>query len=124
MVHLNYNNLDDETQQRLLSMSKKDIEKRFGGQLKNYAREHFENYQTLLEEEAIRNLYNYRYIFKIWYIKKNQISPLIMMGFSYVQQVENRIFKALDNNIFLVITNPGYRAIWLSLNDQVHREII
>ena len=27
MVHLNYNNLDDETQERLLSMSKKDIEK-------------------------------------------------------------------------------------------------
>lgn len=65
MVHLNYNNLDDETQQRLLSMSKKDIEKRFGEQLRNYAREHFENYQTLLEEEAIQNLYNYNYIFRI-----------------------------------------------------------
>lgn len=34
-----------------------------------------------------------------------------MMGFFDVQQVENRIFKALDNNIFLVITNPGYRVI-------------
>ncbi|GEM_PF-184153 len=65
MVHLNYNNLDDETQERLLSMSKKDIEKRFGEQLRNYAREHFVNYQTLLEEEAIRNLYNYKYIFRI-----------------------------------------------------------
>jgi len=65
MIYLNYNNLDDETQQQLLSMSKKDIEKRFGKQLRNYAREHFANYQALLEEEAIRNLYNYRYIFKI-----------------------------------------------------------
>tara|TARA_B100001765_G_C19507654_1_gene344160 strand:+ start:2970 stop:3110 length:141 start_codon:yes stop_codon:yes gene_type:complete len=46
-------------------MSKKDIEKRFGEQLRNYAREHFVNYQTLLEEEAIRNLYNYKYIFRI-----------------------------------------------------------
>ncbi|PKQ44188.1 hypothetical protein [Confluentibacter flavum] len=65
MVYLNYNNLDNETQERLLSMSKKDVEKRFGKELKNYAREHFVNYQTLLEEEAIRNLYNYKYIFNI-----------------------------------------------------------
>ncbi|MEZ4780621.1 MAG: hypothetical protein R2816_03225 [Flavobacteriaceae bacterium] len=65
MIHLNYNNLDDETQERLLSMSKKDIEKRFGEQLRNYAKKHIVNYQTLLEEEAIRNLYNYKYIFKI-----------------------------------------------------------
>ncbi len=65
MVYLNYNNLDDETQQRLLSMSKKEVESKFGEQLKNYAREHYVNYKTLLEEEAIRNLYNYKYVFNI-----------------------------------------------------------
>ena len=65
MVYLNYNNLDDETQERLLSMSKKEIESKFGEQLKNYAREHYKNYKTLLEEEAIRNLYNYKYVFNV-----------------------------------------------------------
>ncbi|WP_417444192.1 hypothetical protein [Joostella sp.] len=65
MVYLNYNNLDIETQNRLLSMSKKEVESRFGKQLKNYAKEHYVNYDTLLEEEAIRNLYNYKYIFNI-----------------------------------------------------------
>src|SRR5690606_26085006 len=65
MVYLNYNNLDNDTQNRLLSMSKKDVESRFGEQLKNYAREHYVNYEALLEEEAIRNLYNYKYIFNI-----------------------------------------------------------
>ncbi|XCF07891.1 hypothetical protein ABI125_08580 [Tamlana crocina] len=65
MVYLNYNNLDGDTQNRLLSMSKKDIERRFGKQLRDYAREHFVNYETLLEEEAIRNLYNYKYVFNI-----------------------------------------------------------
>ncbi|MBU2526356.1 MAG: hypothetical protein KKC03_07125 [Bacteroidetes bacterium] len=65
MIYLNYNNLDDETQQRLLSMSKKEVENRFGEQLRNYAREHYVNYQTLLEEEAIRNLYNFKYVFNI-----------------------------------------------------------
>lgn len=65
MVYLNYNNLDKETQNRLLSMSKNDVESRFGEQLRNYAREHYVNYQALLEEEAIRNLYNYKYVFNI-----------------------------------------------------------
>ncbi len=65
MIHRNYNNLDLETQQRLLSMSKKEVEKRFGEQLRNYAREHVVYYDSLLEEEAIRNLYNYKYTFNI-----------------------------------------------------------
>ena len=65
MVYLNYNNLDEATQNRLLSMSKKDVESRLGEQLRNYAREHVVNYDSLLEEEAIRNLYNYDYVFNI-----------------------------------------------------------
>jgi hypothetical protein len=65
MVYLNYTNLDSETQERLLSMSKEEVEKRFGEQLRNYAREHYVNYDTLLEEEAIRNLYNYDFVFNM-----------------------------------------------------------
>lgn len=65
MVYLNYNNLDEATQEQLLSMSKKEVESKFGEQLRNYAREHFVNYQKLLEEEAIRNLYNFKYVFNI-----------------------------------------------------------
>ncbi|MCR9228377.1 MAG: hypothetical protein NXH90_13245 [Flavobacteriaceae bacterium] len=49
MVYLNYNNLDEATQERLLSMSKEEVENRLGEQLKNYARKHYVNYQTLLE---------------------------------------------------------------------------
>ena len=40
MVYLNYNNLDAETQDRLLSNSKADIKQQFGDDLKAYAREH------------------------------------------------------------------------------------
>nr|WP_293296904.1 hypothetical protein [Allomuricauda sp.] len=65
MIHLNYNNLDDETQSRLLAMSRRDVEKRFGEQLKGYAQKHYVNYDTLLEEEAIRNLYSYTFVFNI-----------------------------------------------------------
>ncbi len=65
MVYLNYNNLDAETQQRLLSASKEDIESKFGENLKAYAKAHYLDYDVLLEEEATRNLYNYQYVFNI-----------------------------------------------------------
>lgn len=66
MVYLNYNNLDAQTQNHLLSISKKDIENRFGHDLKKYAQENQLDYDELLEEEATRNLYNYKYVFNIW----------------------------------------------------------
>ena len=65
MVYLNYNNLDEETQKHLLSKSKKEVEQRFGEELKTYSKENHLEYETLLEEEAIRNLYSYKYIFNI-----------------------------------------------------------
>ena len=65
MVYLNYNNLDAETQQHLLSVSKEDVKHKFGNELKAYAKEHYLNYDDVLDEEAIRNLYNYQYVFNI-----------------------------------------------------------
>lgn len=65
MVYLNYNNLDAETQNHLLSVSKEDVENRFGNDLKKYAQEHHLDYDALLDEEATRNLYNYKYVFNI-----------------------------------------------------------
>mgnify|MGYP007101556760 CR=1 FL=1 len=65
MVYLNYTNLDTETQQRLVSVSKKDVEHKFGNDLKAYAIENHLDYDALLEEEALRNLYSYDYVFNI-----------------------------------------------------------
>lgn len=65
MVYLNYTNLDNETQQKLLSISKRDVERRFGEQMKAYARAHHLDYETILDEEATRNLYNYDFVFRI-----------------------------------------------------------
>ena len=65
MIYLNYSNLDAETQDRLLSSSKADIKQQFGDELKAYAKEHHLDYDVLLDEEATRNLYNYKYIFNI-----------------------------------------------------------
>ncbi|WP_282081251.1 hypothetical protein [Aquimarina algiphila] len=65
MVYLNYTNLDNETQQRLLSDSKADIEQRIGEDLKIYAKENHLEYDTILYEEAVKNLYTYEYVFNI-----------------------------------------------------------
>lgn len=65
MIYLNYTNLDNETQQHLLSISKEEIERKFGDNLRAYAKEHHLDYTVLLEEETIRNLYNYEYVFNI-----------------------------------------------------------
>jgi hypothetical protein len=58
-------NLDEETQQHLLNISKEDAEHKFGAALKSHSQSHLLNYQELLEEEATRNLYNFQYVFNI-----------------------------------------------------------
>ena len=65
MIYLNYSNLDAETQERLLAISKTAIERTFGKSIKAYAKKHFINYEQMLEEKALRNLYNYKYVFNI-----------------------------------------------------------
>tara|TARA_R110002051_G_scaffold223612_1_gene286859 strand:- start:1058 stop:1255 length:198 start_codon:yes stop_codon:yes gene_type:complete len=65
MVYLNYNNLDGETQEQLLKQSRKEIEDKHGKELHMYAVNYQKDYSVVLEEEAIRNLYNYKFIFTI-----------------------------------------------------------
>ena len=65
MIYLNYNNLDKETQEYLLSISKKEIESKFRAELKRYAKENQLEYDAILYEEAVKNLYSYQYIFNI-----------------------------------------------------------
>jgi len=65
MVYLNYNNLDGETQERLLFQSKKEIEELHGRELQIYAVQNQLDYDLILEEEAIRNLDSFKFIFNI-----------------------------------------------------------
>ena len=65
MIQLNYFHLDADTQNRLLAQSKQDVQKRYGVELEIYALKTDLDYETLLEEEAFRNLYSYSYSFSI-----------------------------------------------------------
>ncbi|MFT7188645.1 MAG: hypothetical protein ACI9AV_001913 [Sediminicola sp.] len=62
---LNFNNLDWETQEKLMQQSKQEVERKFGEDLKKYAAENYLDYDSLLEEEAIKNLYNQKFKFTI-----------------------------------------------------------
>ena len=65
MIYLTYNNLDEETQSKLLVISKEDVESRYGKELKTYAKKHHLDYDALLEEVDQRKLYSYDYEFNI-----------------------------------------------------------
>ena len=65
MITFNYNNLNEETQAYLHELSKKDVESRYGQQLWAYSLKHGLDYDALLEQETQRNLYNYKYVFKV-----------------------------------------------------------
>lgn len=65
MIYLNYSNLNEETQTQLLENSKKEIQERFGDDIRNYADENHIDFDKMLEMEAQRNLYSYDFVFII-----------------------------------------------------------
>ncbi|MGB3344962.1 MAG: hypothetical protein WBA61_13730 [Aequorivita sp.] len=65
MIYLNYSNLNEETQTKLLENSRKEIENRFGDDIRMYADENHIDFEKMLEEEAQRNLYSYDFVFII-----------------------------------------------------------
>ena len=65
MQHLNFNDLNPESQQRLLENSKNDVAVKYGQDIKRFARENHLDYDELLEVEAMRNLYAYKFTFRV-----------------------------------------------------------
>jgi hypothetical protein len=65
MIYLNLTDLSKETQERLLVSSKEEIKRKYGKDIIKYASLNNINLDTMLEEEAIRNLYSYQYTFSI-----------------------------------------------------------
>ncbi|MAW94337.1 MULTISPECIES: hypothetical protein [unclassified Leeuwenhoekiella] len=65
MIYLNFTDLSEEAQERLLAYSKEDVKKLYGRELMNYALRHHTNIDQMLDEEAMRNLYSYTYVFNI-----------------------------------------------------------
>ncbi len=65
MIYLNFTDLSEETQERLLANSKADVKQKYGKDLMDHATEHSTNLDKMLDEEAMRNLYSYNFVFNI-----------------------------------------------------------
>lgn len=65
MVYLNFTDLSEEAQNRLLENSKKDVERKFGEDIRKYVRENHTCFETMIAEEALQNLYSYTFVFNI-----------------------------------------------------------
>lgn len=65
MVYLNFTDLSEEAQNRLLENSKKDVERKFGDDIRRYVRKNHTSFETTIAEEALRNLYSYTFVFNI-----------------------------------------------------------
>ena len=65
MIYLNFTDLSEEAQNRLLETSKEDVKRKFGEAIRKYVNENHTCFETMIEEEALRNLYSYKYVFNI-----------------------------------------------------------
>lgn len=65
MVYLNFTDLSEEAQNRLLEDSKKDVKRKFGDSIRQYVSENYTWFETIVEEEALRNSYSYTFVFNI-----------------------------------------------------------
>jgi hypothetical protein len=65
MIYLNFSDLSEEAKDRLLESSKQDVRRKFGGDIERYFKRHNTDFEILIEEEAVRNLYTLSYTFKV-----------------------------------------------------------
>lgn len=65
MIHLNFLDLNEKAKERLLESSKRDVLYKYGHDIRSHSKKHRTNFKMLIEEEAIRNLYTFSFIFKI-----------------------------------------------------------
>lgn len=65
MVYLNFSDLSEKAQGRLLTSSKEYVKRKYGKDIIEYASLHNTDLDRMLEEEAVRNLYSYKYVFTI-----------------------------------------------------------
>lgn len=65
MVQINFNHLNREAQDRLLKMARQQVEENAGEAIREYCATNGIDYNEMMEEESIKKLYTYEYIFKI-----------------------------------------------------------
>ncbi len=65
MVHLKFQDPGSEKQEEILEVSREHVTNIFGESIRKYVGETGEDFNRLIEEETIKNLYTYKFMFTI-----------------------------------------------------------
>ncbi|WP_190810337.1 hypothetical protein [Flagellimonas sp. S3867] len=65
MIHLNFSHLTQEMQEELLMMAREHVEHLYKDSIQSYCDKNGGNHEKLMDEEAIKMLYTYDYVFNI-----------------------------------------------------------
>lgn len=65
MIHLKFQDLSLEKQEEILKVSREHVTHLFGESIRKYVDETGEDFDRLIDEETIKNLYSYDYVFNI-----------------------------------------------------------
>ncbi len=65
MAYINFTDLSEEAQNRLLETSKEDVKRKFWDSIRKYVTENYGCFETMIGKEVFRNLYSYTYVFNI-----------------------------------------------------------
>lgn len=65
MIYIKFQDLSLEKQEELLQVSREHVTDVFGESIKKYVEETGADYDRLIDEEMIKNLYSYDYVFNI-----------------------------------------------------------
>ena len=65
MIYIKFQDLSLEEQNVLLASSREDVDHKFGDSIRKHCKETGADYKRLIDEETIKNLYSYDYVFNI-----------------------------------------------------------
>ena len=65
MIYIKFQDMSLEKQEELLKVSREHVMHVFGESIKKYVEETGADYDRLIDEEMIKNLYSYDYVFNI-----------------------------------------------------------
>lgn len=65
MIHLKFQDLSSEKQEEILQFSRDHVTHLFGESIRKYVDETGEDFEGLIDEETIKNLYTYKFMFTV-----------------------------------------------------------
>tara|TARA_Y100000815_G_scaffold21250_1_gene18062 strand:- start:51 stop:308 length:258 start_codon:yes stop_codon:yes gene_type:complete len=80
MIYIKFQDLSEEKQEELLQVSREHVTHIYGESIQKYVDETGADYDSLIDEEMIKNLYTNHFVFNIYFPNDNFKTPLNFRG--------------------------------------------